>query len=316
MRILSIGEFDPAGVSWEHRRALRDLGIDYRMAVEQCYWKRSGADWVWGIRGDAMELLAFAASADVLQFHPGIGQPWSYSTKSMPLLDADTVPWPEMPGWPRTLWTEVNPRARRVYYIHGSENTSTNIEAYAERYRGQVVWASTIDYATWLKAPLAPAIVPEMTPVAPRGVDDPLIIAHAPSAPRLCSTEDFFKVCRQVGVNTQYIHAIDHAEALELKRRGHAGFDHLRGCFSVNTLEYAALGMVPLVGINPDFLPALEDLPSPPVGIQNLNDLREMIKFLRDDPVMTAAVQKAAFNWSKAWREAATARLKRMYEGL
>lgn len=319
MKILSIGDFDPCGVAVEHRDALRAIGFDYRMVVRATHRARANdADWIWRVKGDPEELLAFAHAADVVQFHPGIGDQWSWRPEGLPLFDADTDTWLGDDKWPTLRWAD-HVEGVKVFYFHGSINAWNNLEDYARRYRHEVVWASTIDYASRLGCPLAPPIIATPPGTAPlRGDDDPLVVVHTPTAPKICATEGFLTTCRSLGIVSLIGQNLSHEETLQLKLKANVGFDHLRGCFSVNTLENAAVGLVPLVGLNPEWLPALGEMPAPPVeAIRSLTDLRDVLEFMDDRPDWTAQLQMDAHSWYHLqWHPMAILRMRRLYEGL
>ena len=82
MRILSVADFDPANVLEGHRLAMKTLGVDYRLAVATTYPRRPGnPDHQLVVHDYKLDyLMDFAEKADIIQFHPGIGQPWSHGT--------------------------------------------------------------------------------------------------------------------------------------------------------------------------------------------------------------------------------------------
>jgi hypothetical protein len=302
MKILAIAEFDCAGVLGGHRKALRAAGIDYHVALLDVYRheREPGHDYQLGV-SDLEDVARFAEEADILQFHPGIGQPWSYESLSPRLNDGELVHFGGV-NW-------MDPRfskARRISYFHGSRNAAANAERYAAywRDRGHTLWASTFDYIDWMGAVYAPPIVDlgNQEPVALRGDDEPLIIAHAPTDPGNCHTAEFMAACSKLGVNVEYIAGYTHAETLRRKRLCNAGFDHLRGSFSINTIENCWLGLAPLVRVKASYLPLIERELGYPFHkalftIQEENQLADEIRALDDDAELTRQRQMVARRW-------------------
>lgn len=316
MKILAVAEFDPASVLAGHRRALRALGVDYRVAVRDVYMfqaKRINYDWFdvddHTTPEERESLLAFAREADVLQFHPGIGQPWSYQSSAQRFHDD---------GENQTLfdldWPQVNPGAKRISYFHGSRNLAANAEAYAAYWRrGQhAIWASTLDYVHRMGATYAPPALSVLTePVLPRGADDPIVIVHAPTDRESCQTRTFLDVCQRVGVTSVIVERQPWEHVIATKRQCNAGFDHLRGSFSVNTLENCALGLAPFVGVKPTYTSLLRDL-----GFAHLDDTLALFPFadakgfekhlriLSEDVDQHQALQIIARGWfERSYRE-------------
>jgi len=325
MRILAVAEFDPAGVLAGHRRVLRAHGVDYRVAVHDAYRLLTPDlgvyDWIQGVPSqcDVEALADFAHNADVLQFHPAIGQPWSYTTLDFnPYADADDKPYGDID------WHDVRyAKAARVAYFHGSRNCAHQPTRYAALYRGRgmAIWTSTIDYACWLPALYAPPAMRLAGRAALRGQYEPLVVAHAPTDPAICHTDAYQTAAQAAGAVTVFKHLRPHAEVLQAKREAHAGFDHLRGCFSVNTLENSALGLVPLVGIAHEFRPRLHtELPNYPPWpeLATLGDLQHELHRLVNDVGYTRQQQHAAYEWTQsAWSDAAIAeRLVKAYTRL
>lgn len=305
MKILSIAEFDPAGVLSGHKRVLQQRGVDYRLAVHGLYAAHVSsicADWILlNPACDFGSLAEFAAEADILQFHPVIGQPWSYASRDIQWRgDADELP------FGRIDWrTFDRPSQRRIAYFHGSRNAALNVTAYASLYRGKgmTLWTSTLDYATWLPATFAPPIVAlaaELPAVPLRGDGEPLIVAHTPTDPENCHTALFLAEARRAGVVVRYATRVLHREVIALKRTSHAGFDHMRGAFSVNSLENAALGLVPIGGFDamlfahPDFA---QFCPHPFVEARDAHDLCRLLRRLDEDPAATRERQLRARAW-------------------
>lgn len=326
MKILAVAEFDCARVLSGHRRVLKALGIDYRVAVKDSYWD-SIVDFS---PKDPERLTSFALEADVLQFHPAIGQPWSYSTLHPHWRDGEDE------GLFGIDWTKINPRARRVSYFHGSRNAAVNAGAYAAHWRGRghAVWTSTLDYVEWMSATYAPPAIFDpleqggwIAPAMPRGDDDPLVVSHAPTDPANCHTDLFLHASQRAGTVAVVINGQKHFDCLRLKRDTHAGFDHLRGAFSVNTLENCGLGLAPLVRLRRQHKVRLEE-----EGFGSLSeidglfrieddhgaDLARELRTLEASPAETRSRQNLARGWfSRYWRsDIVGAKLKKLYEAL
>lgn len=304
MKILSIAEFDPCAVLAGHKTALCARGVDYRLAIHDIYSAHvtsARADWLLADpKCDLASLIAFATHADIVQFHPAIGQPWSYASLDPRLGgDAHEQPFGSI-HWPAL---SHNMRGRRVAYFHGSRNAAANAAKYAHHYRaqGMAIWASTLDYVAWMGATYAPPVVEILGAPAPlRKDDDPLIVAHTPTDPANCHTTEFMEAVKLTGVVPRFATRKAHVEVLALKRECHAGFDHMRGAFSVNTLEHAALGLVPIVGLTRDFakLSAFADFGRVPFHTpQNRDELVTVLRWLDDTPLVTRRYQIDARRW-------------------
>ena len=324
MRVLAVGEFDPAGVMLGHRRALRAQGIDYRYAVQDVYWHGEGEAADWWLRSpngcDFAGLRAFADTADIIQFSPAIGQPWSCeATGGVCSNDTDVVPFGPI------NWREIGHAARRVAFFHGSVNAWANADGYVALYRQDRQWpllTSSVRYAMRMGAKLTPPIVAVSGPQAAlRGDDDPLRIIHASTDSRLNNTDDFIAICRALNVQSTVISGAPHADVLALKRAHHAAYDHLRGVPSVSTIENAALGLACFVGTRPDYAAYLKralgvTLPWP--VIEHPHELMMLIEAHVGDPEATRALQRACLAWYQAdWAPARLAdRLITVYQSV
>jgi hypothetical protein len=216
-------------------------------------------------------------------------------------------------------------RARRVAYFHGSIATWAHREKYAAFYgeRGWRLATSTLDYASELPAVYLPPHIGYLPRARLRSDDEPLIIAHTPTNPSNCHTAEFLGLTQRLRwtkgnrIEVRYVSGAPHADVLTLKGNAHACFDHLRGSFSVNTLEAAAMGLVPLVGVNPAYVrrdPRLAPRPS----IESLVELRIELDRMVDDAQYTRELQREASAWFERHFSAAavTKRLVDFYTGL
>lgn len=319
LRVLCVAEFDPCGVHLRHRKYLRQCGIDYRLAVHEIYWRegvhadwwlrrrtydRAANRWDWARNeslgdSDMEDLAAFAEIADVVQFCPAIGQPWSCSPGAPRFeRDADQRPYGPID------WRELRISGRRVAYFHGSRNAQDHMAAYADAYRqrGFGILASTLDYVHGMQATYAPPIVDmlEWEPAPLRQPGERLRISHAPTDPQNCSTEQFLDHLKVIpGLTISVVMGVEHNICLVLKRRTHVGLDHLRGSFSINSIENAALGLVNLVAVKPEWREwlASRDVPLPWPAVETVEDVVEWVTRLRDDADLTQRLQRDARQW-------------------
>lgn len=303
MRVLYAAQFDPAGVMAGHRAALRAAGVEAFLALNVDY-RSAGVD-------------RSCPAPDVLVVCPGIG---TGGVEDAALRASAGV---------LTLPAEIEqilsmfPRVPRVAYFHGSVNAWANREAYARRYRerGFTLAASTLDYCTAMDATYLPPAITVEGPLAPLRDDLrlPLHVAHTPTNPHLCATKEFIALAIDLGVPVRYVTAVTPGEALNVKRACYATFDHLRGSFSVNSLEATTLGSIPLFGLSRPVRARMVDegVAPPPVLIETLDDLRDVLLRLRGDVTLTAALQHEAREWAQQFTPAATAkRLVAFYESL
>ena len=306
MKVLIVGDFDPCGVHLRQRKYLRGLGIDYRIAVKEAYREEAKEADYWLERkplrkGEIAELRWFAMDADIIQFLPAIGQPWSFSSMT-PRLGDDIY---EIPfggiDWRHSDFS----RARKIVCFHGSKNARANLETYRAHYRGLgfPLLATTIDYAYEMGAEYLPTIVDIRHEPMFRQDGEPLKVIHSPTDPDICNTDEFLLTCRELGIPVTYLTGRLHESVLSHKQGHTCGFDHLRGGFSVNSLENVAFGMVNLVGVNPSYRDWMQDrlgvsLPWPEV--ETMADVRGWLGALRDDAGETRRWQEKAIGWYRS----------------
>jgi hypothetical protein len=379
VKVLALGFFDPASVVLSHRDLMRQAGHDMRLAVVRAYTERQRqADWVLEqveesipVNGQRLYKLAqlpadleplreFGASADVIQFHPGIGDGsasgWASTAQARP--PDPTEEFEAVVG--RFGRGFLNLKSRTVTFIHGSNATRRYLDSYRGWLNPFPVAASTIDYAAELDAAYLPplvdvdvrytygaldpagkgvlgvfdteqaaqkefpgsAIVEQPIPrrAALRSDDDPLLVAHTPTDRAACSTAEFLKVAQSLGIPVKLGEGLSNQECLDLKASCNAGFDHLRGAFSVNTLENAALGLVSLHGANLEYAERASDEGFPLLNmvIGDVNDLTIILRRLAADPALTRDRQRLARSWWETYfsAEPITKRLVKFYEGL
>lgn len=357
MRVLALAYFDPASVVLSHRNLMRSAGHDFRLAVVRAYTgKQREADWVleqmidesppnaargyWVRRLEKLDLdlnslREFAQSADVIQFHPGIGHgdgDWASREGTIPYgPQEEAYKIAACFGWTAQFMEDIF--AEEVHFIHGSRATWSNLPLYQEIYRGYEyegapvrLASSTIDYATELDAAYLPPFVDVGDLRAPlRGDDDPLLVAHTPTDRVACSTEEFLKATRGLGIPVRLGEGLKHKEILQLKAECNAGFDHLRGAFSVNTLENAALGLAPLFKLADKYRDRFDaechDIYIESLGYNRIaqsGGLRDAIRALDADPCWMRGQQRNARSWWETYfsAEPITKRLVKFYEGL
>ena len=305
MKLLVVGEFDPCGVHLRQRKYLREAGVDYRLAVHDVY-REEGHAAEWWINGrttgtpDYDSLREFAESADIVVFLPSISQVWSHHDTVLRTPERDIY----RPFGP-IEWGKLEIAGRRVACFHGSLNAAANMEAYAALYRGAgfAIAATTLDYVHGMDACYMPSIVDllNVEPAALREDNERLRVVHAPTNRVLCSTSAFLETVNQVGkVIVTVLSDMGHEECLAVKRRGHAGYDHVRGSFSINSLENAALGLVNLVAVKERYRGWLLEnygiaLPWP--RAETMDDIGEIVRALRDDAEYTRDQQSLARTW-------------------
>lgn len=354
MRVLALAFFDPASAVLSHRDLMRKAGHDFRLAVVRAYTERQQcADYVCErlvsktdqiapgvvrkqvhfekLTPNLDELRNFVGSADVIQFHPGIGHgdgDWA----SHPIASGPD-PRQELEDLLIRLgiYDDVNGnwiRCKRVMFMHGSMNAWANLDRYRRVDEGYshlcIVAASTIDYAHELNATYLPPLVDVGDLRARlRGDDDPLLIAHTPTDRVACSTEEFLAAARHLGVPVKLGEGLPHDQVLKLKAECNAGFDHMRGAFSVNTLENAAIGLAPLFALAEQYKDRFQEELSRAHGfvneaIRDSRSLREILDMHSRHPAYTRRMQQLARAWWVAnfSAEPITNRLVKFYEGL
>jgi hypothetical protein len=230
---LALAEFDPAAVVLSHRDALALVGseaAEIRVALQKAYTPRQlAADWIAGRDGDEA-LDALIAWADVVQLHPGISQVDGLT---------DAAYFDGGHGWPVSI-----DRKPAVHFVHGSRRTWQSRANF--RPSGELLAASTLDYATELKCAWLPPWIPDVYGRASlRADNEPLTIAHTPTDPKNCHTAEIVKWVQSQfpAVRLNFRHGVPHTSAMQAKLDSNAAFDHMRGAFSVNALEACAVGL-------------------------------------------------------------------------
>ena len=313
MRILYCGEFDPCGVGARQRKFLRALGIDFRVAVRDVYWAENLEHtdaWLHhpdGCKTD--ELTTFAKECDLIVFAPCIAQWWSSDTGAPVHLDEDELP--IGPGF--SLSGIKGPR--RLALFHGSNHLAEHAEEYAAHYRakGYTVASTTLDYLLRMGGEYVPSIVDlaDASPAPLRQEGEELRLIHCPSDSVACQTEEVGKALLAAGVTMHLGRRMDHAEVLAAKATFHAGYDHVRGSFSINSIENAALGLVNLVGVREsarEWLRCAWGMRLPWPELLTAEDVvREAVR-LRDSVGLTADMQAMGRDWYlRHWNPAVTA---------
>lgn len=327
-RVLAVGHFDPIDVVTNHARLLKGTDVDMRIAIDGTFLSYTDTsdryDWVrrrftgWDAEhGCAMfadapgqaampGLREFAESADVLVFMPGFSPNFALNMKVCePFREVEFL-WN---GWGGIDWLALGRRKRKVAYIHGSRNTW----AFREQYRatfaaeGCEFASSTLDYATLMGAEGKPAtyLPPILDPDLPlanlREKGQPCVLAHTPSDPGNCSTATLFAIAGNLGVPISYCTNHTRTWAIQAKMQGNAGFDHLRGSFSVNHLENCSMGLASLCGLLPDYRVKLlqsgfGNMPGP--RVVDPPSLADAIRLLRDDVDYHRQLQMECHKWS------------------
>ena len=305
MRVLFVEEFDPAGVCLGHRDVLRARGIDARVALERAYTRRQlDADW---LAPTDLGLREFSAAADVIVWAPGIGHasvdggPWACQAATCG-LDVPGVLHP-----PVTSFGPVpfSPQARHVAFFHGSVNVWAHRGRWARHYRdrGWTLATSTIDYAVEIDAAYLPPVVTVPGFARLRRDDEPLVLVQTPSDPDNCHTPEMIRLARRLAIPMRVGTCLTHKSALWLKTQGNAGFDHMRGSFSVNHVENCACGLAATCGLNADYetrfkaerLASLAD-----AGLfRTWADLADALATWRDNPNLHREAQRARVAWAQ-----------------
>lgn len=306
MRILYASSFDPAGVMTSHRKVLRAAG-------HECFL---GVDKIFGVLPGVPMDPSLTTPPDVLVVCPGIGDGGGWANE-IALGDQD------LPAWVEDLVTLADRKGvPKVALFHGSINTAANRARYRDRYleRGFVLAATTLDYCVAMGAAYLPPSVDVGDRRAPLRSREPLLVAHTPTNPDICSTREFLIAASTCLCGVVYRSGFPHRDALDAKSICHVGFDHLRGSFSVNTLENAALGLVPLVGIHPRVAARMEEegISPLPLALRGEEDLAPTLRLLASSPEITCQLQREARDWFEVNFSQApvTARLVRFFESV
>jgi hypothetical protein len=290
---------------------MRDLGIDYRYAVRDVYRDEGlDADWIWSRRDcDFGSLRDFAAAADVHVVCPAIGQPWSYQCNQFHAFrELDEFG----PGSP-IRFDFMPARIRRIALFHGSYLLQPTAEQYADLYRnrGYTIAATTLDYVRRMGAVYLPPLVSledvvgdrayRFEPARPRQDGEPLRVIHAPTN-EMCQWQEVGPMIRNLGLEpgVMVCRAAPHPVCMAYKSKAHAGYDHLRGAFSINSVENAALGLVNLVGLRAEYREWMRangwEPPDWP-RIETAGDVHDTLLRLRDSAEETRRWQERGRRW-------------------
>jgi hypothetical protein len=288
IRVLALAEFDPAGVVLSHRDALALAGspvVEIRVALQKAYTPRQlSADWIAGRDGDEA-LDALIAWADVVQLHPGISQIGGLT---------DAAYFDGGHGWPVSI-----DRKPAVHFVHGSKRTWQSRANF--RPSGELLAASTLDYATELKCAWLPPWIPDVYGRASLRADgEPLAIAHTPTDPKNCHTAEIVKWVQSQfpAVRLNFRHGVSHTASMQAKLDSNAAFDHMRGAFSVNALEACAVGLDTYCLLLPDY--AVTGFEQGMDGVQfvpNAERLFDQLAASAKSSVTTALRQLHARRW-------------------
>lgn len=303
MKLVFLSEFDPAGVMIQWREALR------RYTPNECYVAFRQA---FNHRADPDS--QFPGRPDVIVVCPGIGDGWVGGN------DVDTFR-PDLPSWVGDVLGKFQD-AKRVALFHGSKQTWQFRDRYARHYRdlGFELLATTLDYAHELDCVYVPPAVDVGDRRSKlRGANDQLVIVHTPTDPPNCHTREFLYWATTRGAQVSYASGWAHHLILDRKAGCHAGFDHMRGAFSVNTMEHAALGLVPIVGLRSPYrerLAAAGYAPVPWPVVESEANLAEVITLLVQSPAKTREWQRQALeHWEANFRpELVAKRLSNVFE--
>ena len=309
MRVVLVGEFDPCLVGHQWRKALAPLGVDVRICVQRVYWQGSAPDW-WldSTTCDHGSLYECASTADIIILMPCIGQPWSYQPplevcgqREPDETHMGGIDWDSLPG-------------KRVALFHGSLLLSAHAERYAAQYRerGYTIAATTLDYVHRMKAHYFPPAVYLGSEPAPLRTDgEGLHVIHSPTAPSLCQTGALEEMAKRLGFvgwqsappeadSLAVVSGMPRDALLRLKVRFNAGVDHVRGSFSINSIENAGLGLVNLVAVRPGYRAWYHahmkcHLPFP--VIETMADVHDWLDKLSEDALLTREYQAQGAAW-------------------
>lgn len=301
MRVLAIAEFDPAGVLCGWREALRACGsdVELRVALRRCYTPQHlRADWhgplvPWGdpppvTLAGLDGLRTMIRESDLVVLNPGLGWPWSGDDKAGFVSPAEEFTW--LPAG------HDHPCA---YIIHGSRATWAHRMRYAVV--GQAIAATTLDYAATLHAWYIPPALFDVWGVAPeRTADMPVSILQSATDPAICHTDALREWCASRGINLTLLRNHPHPVAMSHKLGATIGFDHLRGSFSVNTAEFALLGVAPVCLLRHEYRrdhDVLGDLP--PTIASHERDVWAAMDRLVLDWQWHRDVQRQARRWAR-----------------
>jgi len=299
MRVLIVGEFDPTGYALRYRDWLGRIGVEVKTAVRDI-WRAewAGHDWIVG-QGQTQGLREYAASCDVVILCPVIGQVWSCREGEF-----HAHPEPDEDGMFPIDWGAVK---HKVVLCHGSAILHQHAERYADLYRGKgwTVAATTLDYRQRMDALYLRPVV-DLEGCAPAELRLPgamLMVVHTPTAMNegLYFSRAFVEMAgRLQGVTPAVFSGMSHRKILRIKAGFDAAFDHLRGSFSINSLENAGLGLVNLVGLRPEYrewmranLGTAPDWPH----VENMGDVHDWIVRLRDDVKQCRRWQERGRRW-------------------
>lgn len=291
MNILVLGEFDPCCVSARWKRFLAS-DIRVSIAVRRAYWDegRTSADVLAETDPDPWLVRRLAADADLLVVLPAIG-PNSQSAGPPRLESLDDL----CPGWQAM-------GVPKLALFHGSRLLSHDPAGWARIYReaGCAIAATTTDYALSMGATYLPSLVDVGSRQAQLLEDLPPTLCTSTTDEKLSQEQLAIQVFLSCGVRIERIRNRGHSECLDIKARCHGGYDHLRGTFSINSLENMALGLVNVVRLTGEgrrFLLDDMDVRFPVPELGSMSEAATYVRLLAGDARSWSSTQWANRKW-------------------
>ena len=196
-------------------------------------------------------------------------------------------------------WQKIT-EGKQVYAcLAGSVNLRNNAEEYNRilQTQYQKVFCSTPDlkklfpFANYLPNPLD-LTLEKFKPLSLKErkklMTGKFKICHFPTNRPIKNTDDYINVCSELskeieGFTWHDISNYTNEEVMELKKRSHLCFDHMQGYYGINSIEAAAIGCIPLVGINAEAREMLKEYVGsktlPFDTVRNIEELKNTIRY-------------------------------------
>lgn len=218
-------------------------------------------------------------------------------------------------------WKKVT-EGKKVYaYLNGS----INLRHFAKFYKNKIfknynkVFCSTPDLTSifdgsiYLPVPLKLTEYKKLLKLEDYKEDDETRICHCPSDSKVKNTIEFGLVCDELKfIYSKFKYTIisntNNEIVLKIKRKCHMNFDHMQGYYGVNSLESAALGCVPLVGISDfclsKFMEFAGSKDHPFEITRTRNELKDKIEYFINNKDKLKQRSKEVKNWmQRYWNE-------------
>ena len=306
VNILNIGFIDCAGVMSKWKRLFDKYSKKYTM--RNLVELKSGLNYEIDLVQNSLYLKEIIAKTDIFIFHPIIKRGWVADKIINDGVDSKIC---------GINWKECTKGKKVFALLHGSTNLRTFKQQYTKTLQEQYerIFCTTPDlkqlfpFTEYIPVPLD--LNKEIYKSAkPRNKSNKgeIIIHHYPTDKAIKNTREFEEVCNELKkdypkLKFKTITNMTNPQVIEDKKKIHLCFDHMQGYYGVNTLEAAAVGAVPLVGIskiNSKIIKETINVKDIPFElVRTKEELKNTIKYYLDNPEEIKIMSKKNLEWMK-----------------